>query len=117
MTKCGAGIEKIEVLGNEPLICNQRVRGSSPRAGSISKQLTGVLCERPHVDPLLENISNSHSAQQMRSTQPVLIGNGLFAQTRVRESLMGAYLRIQKSCEHVKRDPRGTCYHCGHRTK
>lgn len=50
-------------------------------------------------------------------TRPVAIGNGLFAQVRQRESLMEWSRRIQKSCQHVKRDPRGQCYDCGHRTK
>ena len=43
------------------------------------------------------------------------IGNGLFAQVRRPETIWEAHLRRQRDCKHEKRDPRGTCYHCGHR--
>jgi hypothetical protein len=43
----------------------------------------------------------------------VAIGNGLFARTRTRESLMDAYRRKQRTCQHAHRDPRGMCYKCG----
>jgi hypothetical protein len=46
----------------------------------------------------------------------VSIGNGLYARTRRIESLIDQYLRKQAECPHQKRDPRGTCYECGHRT-
>lgn len=31
------------------------------------------------------------------------------------ESLMDAYRRLQLTCDHKERDPRGTCYRCGQR--
>jgi membrane protease subunit (stomatin/prohibitin family) len=43
------------------------------------------------------------------------IGNGLYAHTKIRLSLMEQYRQLQASCEHKQRDPRGTCYRCGHR--
>ena len=50
----------------------------------------------------------------MRHTKLVLIGNGLYARSPL--SLMELYRRQQqKDCPHTRRDPRGTCYHCGHR--
>jgi hypothetical protein len=45
----------------------------------------------------------------------VSIGNGLFAQARRSETIGEAYRRLQRTCRHEKRDPNGTCYHCGHR--
>lgn len=42
------------------------------------------------------------------------IGNGLYAQTKPqRLSLLDEYRKLQKECEHAKRDPRGMCYRCG----
>ncbi len=49
----------------------------------------------------------------MTRTQIAEIGNGLYAKTRVQESILGAYLRKQRTCTHRKRDPRGMCYECG----
>ena len=49
----------------------------------------------------------------MRHTKLVLIGNGLYARSPL--SLMELYRQQQKDCPHTRRDPRGTCYHCGHR--
>ena len=46
---------------------------------------------------------------------PVSIGNGLFARTSRPETMWEAHLRRQRTCEHTKRDQRGTCYRCGHR--
>ena len=43
----------------------------------------------------------------------VSIGNGLYARTRVRQSLMDQYRKLQTTCPHEKRDPRGMCYRCG----
>lgn len=45
----------------------------------------------------------------------VLIGNGIVVPVVRTESVMEAYRRQQFECRHTKRDPRGTCYHCGHR--
>jgi hypothetical protein len=45
----------------------------------------------------------------------VQIGNGLYARTNERPSLLDQYRKLQASCTHEKRDPRGTCYRCGHR--
>ena len=45
----------------------------------------------------------------------VSIGNGLFAPVRRPQAIGEAYRRIQRTCKHEKRDPRGTCYRCGHR--
>ena len=45
----------------------------------------------------------------------VSIGNGLFAQVRRPETILEAYRRLQRTCKHEKRDPRGACYRCGHR--
>lgn len=45
---------------------------------------------------------------------PVLV-NGIPMVTVRRESLLEAYRRQQRECPHSKRDPKGTCYHCGHR--
>lgn len=45
----------------------------------------------------------------------VSIGNGLYARTRIPLSLMEQYRRLQATCEHIQRDPKGTCYRCGHR--
>lgn len=44
---------------------------------------------------------------------PVLV-NGIPMVTVQTESLMDAYRRRQRECPHEKRDPKGTCYHCGH---
>lgn len=44
-----------------------------------------------------------------------VISNGLFAQVARPDSLFEAYRRIQRTCKHERRDPRGTCYTCGHR--
>jgi hypothetical protein len=49
----------------------------------------------------------------MSKTIPVAIGNGLYAQARKRETLMEWYRRLQSTCPHTSRDPRGTCYKCG----
>lgn len=49
-------------------------------------------------------------------TKLVCIGNGLYAHTRARVSLLEAYRQKQAVCIHDKRDPRGTCYACGQRT-
>jgi hypothetical protein len=43
----------------------------------------------------------------------VSIGNGLYARTRVKLSLLEQYRRLQTECTHEKRDPRGVCYRCG----
>jgi hypothetical protein len=43
------------------------------------------------------------------------IGNGLYACSRTGASLLEQYRRLQAVCTHEKRDPRGTCYRCGHR--
>ena len=43
----------------------------------------------------------------------VSIGNGVFARTRSPLSLLEGYRKLQATCEHVQRDPRGTCYRCG----
>jgi hypothetical protein len=45
----------------------------------------------------------------------VSIGNGLYARTREKLSLLEQYRKLQAECTHNKRDPHGTCYHCGHR--
>jgi len=45
----------------------------------------------------------------------VSIGNGVFARTRAPLSLLEGYRRLQASCEHLERDPAGTCYRCGKR--
>jgi hypothetical protein len=42
------------------------------------------------------------------------IGSGLYARTRTPLSLLEQYRRLQAGCTHRKRDPRGTCYGCGH---
>lgn len=47
----------------------------------------------------------------------VSIGNGLYAHTKQRTSLLEEYKLRQKTCPHTRRDPRGTCYHCGHSDK
>jgi hypothetical protein len=49
------------------------------------------------------------------TTSYVSIGNGLFAPVCRPESIFEAYRRIQRTCKHEKRDPRGTCYQCGDR--
>jgi hypothetical protein len=46
-------------------------------------------------------------------TYPVSIGNGLYARTRRAEGTFAAYRRMERTCKHEKRDPNGTCYHCG----
>ena len=43
------------------------------------------------------------------------IGSGLYARVRTPLSLLERYRRLQARCAHRKRDPRGTCYRCGHR--
>ena len=48
-------------------------------------------------------------------TRIVSIGNGLYARTRVQLSLLEQYRKLQAECSHEKRDPRGVCYHCGHK--
>jgi hypothetical protein len=48
-------------------------------------------------------------------TKWVAIGNGLYARTKVRLSLMEEYRLKQATCAHEQRDPKGTCYACGQR--
>jgi hypothetical protein len=44
----------------------------------------------------------------------VSIGNGLYARRRDRKpSLLDQYRKLQATCKHENRDPRGTCYSCG----
>lgn len=45
----------------------------------------------------------------------VSIGNGLYAQTNEKLSLMDRYRQMQASCDHRQRDPTGMCYRCGQR--
>lgn len=45
----------------------------------------------------------------------VAIGNGLYARTKVRLSLMEQYRLKQATCEHAQRDSSGMCYACGQR--
>jgi hypothetical protein len=47
------------------------------------------------------------------SVKIVSIGNGLYARSKVKESLLEQYRKLQATCLHERRDPRGTCYHCG----
>ena len=49
----------------------------------------------------------------MNKTRIVSIGNGVYARTSVRLSLMEQYRALQAACAHDKRDPRGVCYACG----
>jgi hypothetical protein len=49
----------------------------------------------------------------MTGVRIVSIGNGLYAPTRVKLSLLEQYRKLQAECRHERRDPRGTCYHCG----
>lgn len=74
------------------------------------------------------------------NTRIVAIGNGIYARERVKEPVLGpylrvqadrmddwakreygsiynAYLRLQASCPHQQRDPKGKCYLCGHEIK
>ena len=44
----------------------------------------------------------------------VSVGNGLYAHTRGKASLLEQYRKLQAECAHEKRDPRGVCYRCGH---
>jgi hypothetical protein len=44
----------------------------------------------------------------------VSIGNGVYARTRTQPSLLEQYRAKQAACPHARRDPRGTCYQCGH---
>jgi len=50
---------------------------------------------------------------------PVSIGNGLYARAGRRmtkwEDEWEAIRRRQRTCEHKRRDPKGSCYECGHR--
>jgi hypothetical protein len=43
------------------------------------------------------------------------IGNGIYVRTKRTESLMDAYRRLQRECEHTHWDSRGQCYRCGNR--
>lgn len=45
---------------------------------------------------------------------PILVA-GIPMLTRQTENLIEAYQRLQRECDHAKRDPKGTCYRCGHR--
>lgn len=45
----------------------------------------------------------------------VSIGNGLYAQTNQKPSLLEQARQMQASCDHRQRDPTGTCYRCGQR--
>jgi len=49
----------------------------------------------------------------MKKTMTVSIGNGLYARSRVKLSLIEQYRQLQAECPHEQRDPRGTCYRCG----
>jgi hypothetical protein len=49
----------------------------------------------------------------MSGIRIVSIGNGLYARTLTKLSLLEQYRKLQAECSHEKRDPRGTCYHCG----
>jgi hypothetical protein len=44
-----------------------------------------------------------------------VIGNGIYAHTNAKPSLFEQYRAKQAKCPHTKRDPRGTCYECGHK--
>lgn len=44
----------------------------------------------------------------------VPIGNGLYAPTKGGSSFLDSWRAKQAKCPHAKRDPRGTCYACGH---
>jgi hypothetical protein len=52
-------------------------------------------------------------------TSIAIIGNGLYVRSRRKmdkfEREWEAIRQRQRTCEHKRRDPRGTCYHCGHR--
>jgi hypothetical protein len=50
----------------------------------------------------------------MNGRTAVEIGNGLYARARTRLSRLDEYRKLQAGCTHRKRDPRGTCYRCGH---
>ena len=52
---------------------------------------------------------------QYRKYRMAEIANGVFVPSRVSESLIDEYLQKQAECPHQKRDPRGTCYACGHK--
>jgi hypothetical protein len=48
----------------------------------------------------------------------VSIGNGIYARVkRAPLSLIEQYREKQAACSHQKRDPRGTCYECGHKAE
>ena len=51
----------------------------------------------------------------MNSGIIVSIGNGLYVRTNQKLSLPEQYRKLQAECLHAKRDPRGTCYRCGHK--
>lgn len=51
----------------------------------------------------------------MASNGILRFGNGLYARTKVRLSLMEEYRLLQKTCAHAQVDPNGTCYRCGKR--
>ena len=43
----------------------------------------------------------------------VSIGNGLYARTNQKPTLLEQYRKLQAECRHDRRDPRGMCYRCG----
>jgi hypothetical protein len=45
------------------------------------------------------------------------IGNGLYVATKQKPTWLQQYRAQQKACDHVKRDPHGTCYRCGDQLK
>ena len=51
----------------------------------------------------------------MKAGTIVSIGNGLYVRTNQKPSLLEQYRKLQAECPHAKRDPRGTCYRCGHK--
>jgi hypothetical protein len=44
----------------------------------------------------------------------VCVGNKLYVRSCTQPSLLEQYRAKQAACPHAKRDPRGTCYQCGH---
>lgn len=52
---------------------------------------------------------------KQKTYMTAVLVNGIPMVQLQRETLMESYRREQRECAHEKRDPKGTCYRCGHR--
>ena len=75
-----------------------------------------VAHERRILSAAYSRQSGSHpGGRAMNAGIIVSIGNGLYVRTNKKLSLLQQSRKLQAECPYAKRDPRGTCYRCGHK--